>query len=187
MKPSFFRKLVKWALILLLTHFAAMIFFAVILARIATELAIDFPTRAAIFCTVFSLLAHAVFAFYFSSTRLNSSHAVRQSLFVYREHKHPFLSYLKDSLPELCWMAGIVLAFQLPFTVFYALFGFSFTATTELEKLYIMDAGFYLLTKNAFWGLLLNLLAFSVLTLLAHLILWHHVKNDETRQSADIE
>ncbi len=182
MKPSFFRKLVKWALILLLTRLAAMIFFAVVLARIATPLAAERPFRVAVLCAAFSLLLQAVFAFYFTRTRLNTSYEVRQKIALYRGKERPFLLYLKDSVGELCWMVGIFSVSQLPFTLFYALFGFSFTATTELEKLYIMDAGFYLLTGNAVLGFLLNLLSFALLVLLVHLFFWHHIQNDETRQ-----
>ena len=50
--------------------------------------------------------------------------------------------------------AAILVAFQIPFTIFYRVLGLSLTETTAFEQFYILDAGFYGASGSTLLGFL---------------------------------
>ncbi len=97
----------------------------------------------------------------------------RRVLSASREPGFSALRFCLGYLPTMIVRTALLAVTQLIFCGFFAIYGFKYTVSTGstiFERFHIADAGWYLVTGNAFLGLLLNIV-FAALSLYAMHIL----------------
>ena len=166
MKPSTFRSLIKWFVILAAAHVVALLLFDLILYQLfipADDYIEDYnAVNRNLFIytqciTIAVSMLMARFEMSYADYRKNLRHAAAEpgfSLIGYYKEKH-----LRPHLLRL----ALYTVYQLPFLISYAAQGFVHTNMTLLETAYIYDVGAYVLTGSAILGLLLNVVCFAVL------------------------
>ncbi len=82
--------------------------------------------------------------------------------------------YLRDTLYAVILFSVL----QLPFLFFFSKFGLSFSEAIFMDKFYLMDAGFYLVTQSAVLGWLLSSFYFALVLFLFHLLSVRRVAAD---------
>lgn len=88
--------------------------------------------------------------------------------------------YVRYLLRELLICTVIYTAFQLPYCIFYTVFGYDHVNAIFVDKFFVMAAGFYTLCGGiAFLGLFISVLLFGGIQLTARTMILRHW--DETR------
>ncbi len=82
------------------------------------------------------------------------------------------------------WLVFVI--FQLPFTLFYALYGFSLTLTTRLEAFYRLEAGLYEVTGHWLSGCLLTAAVLLLLTTASRFVCllwqWRRLRQEQVKE-----
>ena len=162
MSRTTFRKAINWLGILVIGHIASLIIFSLMLSGSVAEMSLYYPIRANRSVFVFNVVFDLVFAFMYF--KLKTSFVDYQKSFkeIVRADGYSFAKYFKEEILKEQIMMSVVLAlFQIPFVIFYAIWGFSLLYPILLEKFYIMNAGAYLVSNSAILGWLLNTLMFT--------------------------
>ena len=166
MAHEIFKKAVKWTVIVLLAHLAAMLLFAMIMAGSVESVAKDSPSGAYRMVLVFDLVFYVIFLIL--ANRFETSYAeyhrslrnaVKDSGFSMVEH------YKKNFLVYTLVKGAVLSAVQIPFLIFYRMFGFSMTVTTVFEQFFILDAGFYGVSGSAVLGFIVATVTLALLCL----------------------
>ena len=159
MKYPMFRKMVQWLGILALAHLVSAIFFGLFLSSAVAQMVEDAPKRMISVVLWFDVIFAALFFAYaargdmqYTDFRKTLRDEVKTGSFSIGKYFG-----LREYLYKLCVVAG----FQIPFIIFFAIFGMSLQYTPLFAEFYIMDAGCYLLTGSAILGWLLNTLLFG--------------------------
>ena len=96
-----------------------------------------------------------------------------------RSDDYSFSKYFKEYiLKEQKIMTVVFLLFQIPFVMFFAIWGMSLLYPILLEQIYVMDAGSYLLTHSALAGWLINTFIFTLVFLFVRLLFFVKMKKD---------
>ncbi|MBQ8551597.1 MAG: hypothetical protein IJ428_02150 [Clostridia bacterium] len=164
MDHTMFKKAVKWFVVLIGAHLIARLVFGFLFA---SDLAMNEewePQKA--YRSLFNLciIMQLVFAIIYAKVR---AYFVDNKTLLKAEMKNPDFSlfgfykerYLKELIVKLVMFA----VFQLPFTIFFAVWGLSIGAPTIIETFYIINAGAYALTGSAILGFIINTVIFSVI------------------------
>lgn len=178
MDRELIKKLMRWFVILLVAHIAARFIFVFFVGNIG-GMQIDNPSAANqtmfLYSTVFQIIL-VIFLAKGEASYSSYSKSLREAL---REPGFSLLGYYKRKfLIEHLLKIAIFAVFQLPFTVFFAIWGFSLEAPTFVDKFYILDAGSYALTGSALLGFLLNVSIFAAVLIGAGLVLLFISKRD---------
>lgn len=154
----------KWLLIALACHLLSLVMFGILLSDATYQMAWDTPedlhapivSTLAFDLAMTVLLAIGVEKFWgLSATeRAHLRSAGKDPAFSLPRH-----FFGTEGVSLLCGFA-VALVLQLPFLAFFSSYGFSFVETVLLERVYIMDAGFYLFFDSALLGWLLSSLWF---------------------------
>ena len=184
MEKRLFRRMVKWFGILLLAHFLAMLVFGIILSTSVTQMVVEDELlgRAKRTVFIYDLVVFVIASIVYSSIEVSFNEhkkmikdAVREEGFDFREFLKA--TYLKDHLIRL----GIYAAFQIPYLIFFAVWGAEFQYPTTFEQFYIMDTGAYALTGIAILGFLINILVFGTVFTLTRLLFIFLTKRDQEK------
>ena len=173
------QKALRRYLLLLAILFGAHLFvhllYIVVLAA-AMEQALTQPDHSAmILLLAFSLIAFSLLILGVNLPYGRNGEEKRAYQALLKANQTSFLQKLKFLYRDVLFSTLILIAFQLPFAIFYAMLGFSYDNMIFFERFYILDMAFYEITSNAFLGLLLNGVIFflgSLLVRLGALHLW---------------
>ena len=163
MNKSLFKKIIRWLGILIIAHIASMIISLIFISNFVPEMAEETPEKAKTVILIFDIVMFALLSAIYSYTE-TSYIAYRKSIKEMLKDnsfslvKHFKKDYLKEHLIEI----GIFMVTQIPFVIFFAIWGFELQYPTAFEKFYIMDAGAYAFTNSAMLGWLLNTLLFGI-------------------------
>ena len=171
-KRETFRTMIKWTGLVAVAHLIAMIVFGLFmsssLARFEDN---DLIAAAHVRAFWFSVIIEILLCVLYLKISSSFSEHVREVKNAMKEETFSVFSYYKKTLfKEDLLRIAVVFAFQIPFTVFYALAGISYIYTTSFEMFYIMDAGYYAVTGIPIVGLLLGSIVFGVIFFLLRLI-----------------
>jgi hypothetical protein len=163
MNKSLFKKEFRWFGILIIAHVVSMIISLIFISNFVPEMAEETPEKAKTVILIFDIVMFALLSAIYSYTetsyiayRKSVKEMLRDNSFsVIRHFKK---DYLKAHLIEI----GIFMVSQIPFVIFFAIWGFELQYPTAFEKFYIMDVGSFALTNSAILGWLLNTLLFGV-------------------------
>jgi hypothetical protein len=179
MLSATFRKAINWLGILALAHIAAMIFFNFFLSGSVAEISVNDPLRANLTFFAFNFVFDIIFAFIYF--KIKTSYVEYQKSFreLLRSDDYSFSKYFKEYiLKEQKIMTVVFLLFQIPFVMFFAIWGMSLLYPILLEQIYVMDAGSYLLTHSALAGWLINTFIFTLVFLFVRLLFFAKMKKD---------
>ena len=172
MNFDLFRKNVKWAGLMFLTHIGTMIVFAIFmssgLARLEENDLIHTAHTNALLTDIVIWTIFSIFYFKISSTFTDYRRAVKESM---NENRFSILScYKKNFLREDIWKMAILAAFQLPFMAFFAIAEVSYLASTIIDRFYILEAGFYGTSGSALAGWLICTVTYAVIFFIFRII-----------------
>jgi len=155
MKPETFRKAVKWLGVIILAHLAAMLIFAIVLAGSAESFAKDSPDYAYGIVETFDIIFYIAFIVLVNRLENSYSDFDRNLKNAMKTEGFSILGYYRSSFfKDHMIKAAILVAFQIPFAIFYRVLGLSLTETTAFEQFYILDAGFYGASGSTLLGFL---------------------------------
>lgn len=162
MKHLLFRKLVQWVGLLALAHLISSLFYGLILSSSVGQMVDNTPHQAIVAVILwYNVIFDAIFFAYAARGDMQYTEfrkAMREDI------KAEQFSYMKYFNPkEYGIKMGIAMAFQIPFLIFFSIFGLPLQYTPLLAEFYIMDAGCYLLTGSTVFGWVLNTLLFSAI------------------------
>ena len=172
MNFDLFRKNVKWAGLMVLTHIGAMIVFAIFvssgLARLEENDLIQAAHANALLTDIIIWIIFSIFYFKISSSFTDYRRAVKGSI---SENKFSIIScYKKNFLREDIWKITIFAAFQLPFMAFFAVAGISYLNSLIVDRFYILEAGFYGTSGSAVAGWISCTITYAVIFLIFRLL-----------------
>lgn len=171
MDRAMFRKAVQWLGMIILAHLAAMLIFGLFMASSVTAVAKDDPQYAYKTVIIFDIIFYAVFILLVNRLETSYSDYYRNLKNAIKGEGFRIVSYYKSNfLKEHIIRSALLLAFHIPFAIFYKLMGLSLTATTGFEKFYILDAGFYGAAGSSLLGLLLEALILTALLFAVNII-----------------
>ncbi len=182
MSAATFRKAIKWLGILVIAHIVALIFFSLIMSGSVANLSEDYPLKANRTVLTYNIIFNVVFAFMYF--KINTSFLDYRKNFkeTLRAENYSFSKYFKEEiLKEQLVMSLVFALFQLPFVIFYSIFGMSLLYPILLEQFYIMDAGAYLVSGSGIVGLILNTVILTVVFLLVRLCIFMIMKKELER------
>lgn len=164
MDKNLFKTLVKWFGILILAHLASMLIFGLLLSSAIGELYDDEPIKAKLCVVAYNIVfdvALIVFCAKAESSYVDYRKSLKEAL---KLGNFSVINYFKTVfLKEHLFKIAIFTALQIPFVIFFAIFGVSLQYPILLEQFYYMDAGCYMLTGSAILGWLLNTILFGVI------------------------
>ena len=177
-KDQFYNTLfacLKWLGILIATHAVALCLFSILLEDMAIQLTNDFPddpNKPKIPLLIFDLVFIPLF--FGAYGRILSPIPPSEKSLLKKQGREETVSilshwkeyYLKNTVCAVAMFATL----QIPFVIFFANFGFSFTQSIILDRFYFLDAGFYAMTNSALLGWLLCTLFFALCCVLSRLI-----------------
>jgi len=167
MNKTLFRNNVKWAGLMVLVHIGAMIVFGIFSSATLQKLE-DNELIALAHTQAFwdSIVLFTVFSLFFCKISSSFTDYRRELKDAMKADDYSLIGYYKKRyLREDIWRIGILLVFQLPFTVFYAILGLSYLYSTPIEEFYILEAGFYGVSGSSIIGLISSTLTFSLIYL----------------------
>ncbi len=163
MKKEIFRKCVKWGGILALAHVIAMFAYGLLLSNAVTYMWIDSPVRAMLTLIAFNIFVDAFLVALiskFETSYVEYRTSIKEAL---RSGEFSIVSYFKEHiLKETLLRMAVGVIFQIPYMIFFSIFGFAFGGAMGIEQFYIMDSGFYLLTGSAILGVILKAIVFGI-------------------------
>ena len=162
-------------LILFVAHLAVHLFYIVALAS-AMEHSLTQPDHSAMILLIaFSLAMFVILILCLNIPFARNGEQKRAYQALLKAQKTSFAQKLKFLYRDVLFSTLLLLAFQIPFAVFYAMLGFSYDNMVFFERFYVLDVAFYELTGSAILGWLLNGILFflcSMLLRLGALHLW---------------
>ena len=179
MSRSTFRKAINWLGILVIAHAAALLFFSLFISGSVADLSDNYPLRANRTVLVFNIIFDIIFGFLYFKLKTSYVDYQRNLKELLRADDYSFSKYFKQEILKEQLMTSCVLAlFQMPFVIFFAIWGMSLSHPILLEQFYVMDAGAYLMSGSALIGLLLNTLIFTAVFLLIRLCFFIIIKKE---------
>ena len=177
-KDQFYETLftcLKWLALLIAVHIIALVLYSMALEDMTFQLANDFPDEPnkpkiplLIFDLVFIPLFFTLYGRILSPISSEERSIIKKSM---REGSFSLLSHWKaQHLKNTVCATSMFALIQVPFVIFFANFGFSFTVSIILDRFYFLDAGFYAITNSALPGWLLCTLFFAACFVATRLI-----------------
>lgn len=168
MKHKLFRKAIQWCGVLLIAHAIAALIYGIVFSSSVGYMMEDQPMRAKMTVFVFNIVFDAAILAYISHMdtsyvdyRKTMKDDLKAGTFSVQKY-----FYTREHVIKIATFSAL----QLPFAIFYAIWGMSLQYSTLFEQFYIMDAGCYLLTESFLLGLLLNTLMFGAIYTLIKLL-----------------
>ena len=177
MNIQLFKKSVRWFIILAIVHLISMILAYITISSSMPYIVEEAPHRVIPLVLSFNIIFDAVFVLIY--TKIETSYidyrkSIKEMLksgeFSLLDHFKKV--YLKEHLIETL----LFFIFQLPFVIFFAIWGVELQYPTTFEQFYFMDIGCYALTGSAIFGWLLNTLMFGGIFTLLRIFIIHLTK-----------
>lgn len=164
LKPSSFRRGVKFLFFLALCHIIGFVLYSVVLSNLVKERFSHSEIDGAYgMIMLFDLLFWLLVAVVWIVRGEMSYSDIRRNILVAADQEG-FSScryFCQTFLIDWIWKAVLFLALQLPFAIFYANFGLALDySSTFIEKIYMSVAGFYAVSHSVLFGLLFSTLYF---------------------------
>lgn len=164
------RKILNWALLLILLHVIALILYSMTGAPMVKQ-SIEYEDGIENNVTVlFAFLFMLGFCVYGGIEYARDGTAKHRHVSAICTPGYRRLRFLCAELKPLLYKVPTYLVFQLPMLLFTAVFGYSHLYQTPLEKFYAADAGFYLALGNPFLGWLLSGVTLTAMTAAAYFV-----------------
>lgn len=159
------KSVITWILVVLASHLAGSLIFGVTLNVMVDSLWLEGNESKAIGAVIiYGIAFQIVFSVVYtliSSRPVDFHEALKAEI---REKTPLPVIYKKIYLKKLVYEASVYLAILIPYTIFFATQKTLDLANTfAFEKFYISDMWAYLLTRNAFLGMILSLFLFVVI------------------------
>lgn len=140
-----FRKLIKWLGVVALLHAVAMLVFGLFFSHhVASLESMGAVGDAANVVLIFDVAVNIVFVLIYSKALASFSDYSKSIRDAMKDPAFTVLGYYKKTQMKLDLLKVAVFAvFQLPFLIFYSIFGVSFLYITSFEQFYIFEAGYY--------------------------------------------
>ncbi len=159
------RLILKWIGLLLIVHLAAFFAYAIIFDKIIKDLILDGRAQSAEnFMLFVSIALQLLFCSYYAHKKsqyvdykMPLKSAMKEKGFSIREY------FISTYGRELKLKIITYMVFQIPFAIFYAIFGYSFLYPTRFEMFYALESGIY--AKIGIWpvGFIVTVLLFVTL------------------------
>ncbi len=179
MKRELFRKAVRWFGALIAAHLVSMILFGIALSGSIAYMIVELPTRAKVIILIYNIVFDALFVLLcqkITSSDVSYRKSIRDAI---KANTFSVIDYFKtDLLKEHLVKIGVFMAFQIPFVIFFAIFGLAVQLPTTFEEFYFMDAATYLITNSAIFGWILNTILFGIVFTLVRLLSLQHTKKE---------
>lgn len=179
MKQNLFKKSVNWLGLLIIAHIASMIIFGIAFSSSVAYMSEDQPTRAKFLVFVYNIVFDVLFVLIFSKGEMSFVEyrkAIKESI---KDNSFTVLKYFKTvMLKEHLAKLGVFMAFQIPFVIFFSIWGLSLQVPTMFEQFYYMDAGSYILTNSAILGWILNTVLFGIVCTIIRILFVSLTKRD---------
>ena len=171
MKRELYRTAIKWLGFLVIAHVVSMIIFGIAFYGSIGYMFEEVPKRAQIFVLGYNVVFDALFVALFFRFETNDADYRRSLRDYLKENKFSMLKYFKtELLKEHLVRILAFFIFQIPFVVFFAIWGIALQLPTMFEQVYYMDAAFYIITRSAILGWVLNTMMFAVIFTLVRMI-----------------
>ena len=159
-----FRKGVKWVGLLILAHIASMILFGMVCSDSVAYMAEYLPDKAVRFVFTYNIIFYTVFLFILSKTESSYVEYRKSIKTAMKEECFSVFKYFKTfMLREHLIKLGVFMAFQIPFVIFFSIWGISMIVPIIFEQFYYLDAGCYILTNSSILGWILNTILFGTI------------------------
>lgn len=180
MSHELFRKLVKWFGIVILVHLVAMLFFGMVFSSTAAALQdegdVAIANRMTFFFDIAVNLIFVIIYMKLSASFSDYNKAIRDAM---KDPSFSVIGYYKTAFLKYDLMKIAIFAvFQIPFVIFYAVAGYSFLHSTLMDRLYLLDAGYYALTGSSILGFLFSVAVFAVAFVLVRLLMIKSTKKN---------
>lgn len=164
MKTHPLKRAIQLLGILILLHAIAMLFFGLFLSNTVAYMSEDHPIRASLTVLIFNVIVDLAVIAVFSNFKISDLEYKKSLKEELKQGNFSLIKHWKeDHLRDTIISIIIFIIIQIPFAIFYSLWGFSLQYTTIFEQFYIIDAGSYLLTNSAIFGILLNTVLFGAI------------------------
>ena len=165
MTHEMFRKLVRWAGIIVLFRIAASLIFAFFISgQVNTALHYEEFAAAEKIHLWYQIGIVLLFSLIYALTERSIGDVQNEFKHLIKSPDFKILDYYKQRyLKEHLFKTALYTVFQLPLTLSVALQGYVVQQRTMLEKMFSMDSGAYAVTNSALLGLLLNPIIFGVI------------------------
>lgn len=186
MNQQLFKKAVKWLGILIIAHIVSMIVFGLFFSGSLATMSEEEPMRAKVFVFVYNIIFDTLFVLLFSKIEMSYVEYRKLMKDSIKAKNFSVLNYFRTvMLKEHIVKLGIFMALQIPFVVFFSIFGISLRLPIMFEQFYYMDAGSYILTNSAILGWLLNTLVFGIICTLVRIFFVFLTKKDIEKDIID--
>ena len=165
-------------LILFVAHLAVHLFYIVALAAAMEQLLTQPDHSAMILLIAFSLAMFVILILCLNIPFARNGEHKRAYQTLLKAQKTSFAQKLKFLYRDVLFSTLLLLAFQIPFAIFYAMLGFSYDNMVFFERFYVLDVAFYEITGSALLGWLLNGVCFFLAAMLLRLGALHLWKKE---------
>ena len=163
MNQKLFKKGIKWIGVLIIAHIVSMIIFGIAFSGSFAYMSEELPMRAAVFVLLYDIVFYVLFVVLLSKIEMSYLEYRKSMKEAIKAKTFSTVNYFKTVLlKEHLVKLGIFMAFQLPFVIFFSIWGLSLKLPIMFEQFYYLDAGCYILTNSAIVGWILNTILFEV-------------------------
>ena len=167
MNHAMFKKMVNWLGLVLLAHLISMFVYGFFFSNMVSQMYFDnYAGRANLLVLIFGIFIDVVFVALIANTqtsyvdyRKNLKDSIKAGEFSIEKELKSGL--LKESLIK----AGIYFALQIPYAIYYAIFGYNPNYTMKIAQFYSMDSAFYMITDIPFIAMILRSLLFAAINI----------------------
>lgn len=182
MDNKLFKKSVKWFFILVLAHIAGMIIFSIALSSSVASISDDYKLKANIIIFIFDIIFDICFSVLYFKIENSYVDYQRRLKELLRKHDFSIVRVFKQEFfKEHMVQLAIYAVLQIPFVIFFVIWGMSLTTPLIFEQFYVVDAGSYLVTNSAILGFLVNTFLFATVFSAARVIFIAILKKDTGR------
>ncbi len=121
---------------------------------------------------LYSFITTAFFCVYLALTQARSSDKRRNFLVSTQNVTLKFSDMFSLCGKKHAIHTAIYAAFQIPFLIFYSMFGIVYVDSTAFEDFYCMEAGFYEITKIGILGFLISCALFFIFQILLETLVY---------------
>ena len=164
MKTHPLKRAIQLLGLLILLHVIAMLAFGLFFSQSIAYMSEDAPTQANLTILIFNVVVDIIFIAIFSKIETSFVDFRRNLKDNLKEPNFSLIKYWKENhFRDNLIIIILMIVLQIPFAIFYSIWGMSLQYTTMFEQFYIIDAGSYLITSSAIVGILLNTVIFGII------------------------
>lgn len=180
MNHKMFKKMVNWLGLVLLTHLISMFVYGFFFSNMVSQMYLDdYAGRANMLVLIYGIVIDVIFVSLISKAQTSYTEyrkALKDSI---KAGEFSIIGHLKAGLlKETLIKAGIYVALQIPYAIYYAVLGYSPNYTLKIAQFYSMDVAFYMMTNIPIIAMILRAILFGVINILISLLFVLKTKKD---------